>query len=70
MENLKKEPKRFTFLKKLCPQLTEEELLEAEERFNKHIELCIRIVERKERERREKERKYNESNFDSNINDL
>jgi hypothetical protein len=48
MENTS--PKPIPFIRRLCAHRTEEEILDAEERFRRYIALVVRICERMEEE--------------------
>lgn len=55
MKNKDKEidySKEIPFIRKACAHLSEKEMIEAEERFRKHIRICFEIIEDTERELR------------------
>lgn len=57
--------KPIPFIRKRCPHLKGDELLEAEERFRQHLRICMDIYYRIEKEERDREKKR--AGFDSKV---
>ena len=64
-EHHNKVPKILSFVRRVMPNATEEELIAADNRFREYVRFCIDLQERIERDReaemREQEAKENES---------
>lgn len=51
--------KEIPFIRRRCPHLKGQELLNAEERFRQYVKLCLRMYRRLENERRQKSKNDN-----------